>query len=124
MSGWIGVDLDGCLAVYGGWKGPDHIGEPVPAMLARVKQWLAEGKDVRIFTARVAATGHWVASSQAHDDADFATDQVKTIQDWTERHLGVRLPVTATKDYGMEALYDDRAVQIEFNTGRIIGRDL
>ena len=23
MSGWIGVDLDGTLAAYGGWMGPD-----------------------------------------------------------------------------------------------------
>ena len=53
MSGWIGVDLDGTLAEYGGWKGPDHIGPPVPKMLERVKSWIAEGRDVRIFTARV-----------------------------------------------------------------------
>ena len=32
--GWIGVDLD-------------------PAMVERVKRWLAEGRDVRILTARV-----------------------------------------------------------------------
>ena len=25
----ICVDLDGVLAQYGGWKGPDHIGEPM-----------------------------------------------------------------------------------------------
>lgn len=27
-------------------------GDPIPAMLERVKQWIAEGRDVRIFTAR------------------------------------------------------------------------
>src|SRR5690349_18780615 len=52
MSGWIGVDLDGTLAEYHGWKGVEHIGPPIPEMVARVKQWLAEGRDVRIFTAR------------------------------------------------------------------------
>lgn len=46
--GWIGVDLDGTLAHYDGWKGETHIGKPIPLMLARVKRWLAEGKEVRI----------------------------------------------------------------------------
>jgi hypothetical protein len=32
-GGWIGVDLDGTLAIYGGWTGPRSIGEPVPKML-------------------------------------------------------------------------------------------
>ena len=34
---WIGVDLDGTLARYDGWRGLDRIGEPVPVMLARVR---------------------------------------------------------------------------------------
>jgi len=50
---WIGVDLDGTLARYEGWKGADHIGAPVPAMLARVKEWRSNGIEVRIFTARI-----------------------------------------------------------------------
>lgn len=49
---WIGVDLDGTLAEYGSRNGANDIGNPVPKMLARVKKWLSEGKDVRIFTAR------------------------------------------------------------------------
>ena len=48
---WIGVDLDGTLAQYGGWKGPDTIGDPVPMMKERVMKWLNEGAEVRIFTA-------------------------------------------------------------------------
>lgn len=52
-KGWIGVDLDGTLAVYNGWVAPTHIGEPVVPMLERVKAWLAEGREVRIMTARV-----------------------------------------------------------------------
>ena len=51
--GWIGVDLDGTLAEYNGWQGPANIGAPIPAMVERVKAWLEEGRDVRIFTARV-----------------------------------------------------------------------
>ncbi len=52
MSGWIGVDLDGTLAHYDGWAGPESIGEPIPLMMARVREWLALGREVRIFTAR------------------------------------------------------------------------
>ena len=52
-GGWIGVDLDGTLARYDGWKGPEHIGEPLMPMVERVKAWLAEGREVRIMTARV-----------------------------------------------------------------------
>lgn len=57
QTGWIGVDLDGTLAHYDGGVGVDHIGPPVPAMLTRVKQWLAEGRAVKIFTARVHGHG-------------------------------------------------------------------
>lgn len=57
MNGWIGVDLDGTLAHYEGWKGVEHVGAPVPAMLQRVKDWIAKGVEVRIFTARVFGEG-------------------------------------------------------------------
>ena len=33
----IAVDLDGTLAKYEGFHGMEHIGEPVPGMLRRVK---------------------------------------------------------------------------------------
>jgi hypothetical protein len=115
-SGWIGVDLDGTLAVYNGWNG-GGIGDPVPAMADRVREWLAQGVDVRIFTARIASTGMVNGSGQA-DDAPFVAEQRRLIQDWTERHFGVRLPVTATKDFAMVELWDDRAVSVEANTGR------
>lgn len=117
MSGWIGVDLDGTLAEYHGWN-EGQIGAPVPRMLARVKLWLSEGKDVRIFTARVAATG-LISTIGNVDGVDFAEEQRKLIQEWTMKHLGVALPVTATKDFGLVELWDDRAVGIVFNTGVI-----
>ena len=104
MSGWIGVDLDGTLAHYGGWQGPDHIGAPIAPMVERVKDWLAAGKDVRIFTARVAF--------------DEAGEARTAIQAWCLRHIGTELPITNVKDYGMVELWDDRAVQIITNTGR------
>lgn len=98
------MDLDGTLAHYDGWRGPHHIGPPVPAMLARVKQWLDDDLvDVRIFTAR------------ANDP-----DQVPVVVEWCVQHIGVELVVTATKDFAMIALWDDRCVQVEPNTGKPI----
>ena len=117
-SGWIGVDLDGTLAHYAVFKGVDHIGLPVPKMAVKVRQMLADGEDVRIFTARV--DGGAVAL-QAGDNQGKHFENVERvteiIQDWTEFHFGVRLPVTNKKDYGMIELYDDRAIQIIPNTG-------
>ena len=100
MSSWVGVDLDGTLAIYGGWNGGE-IGEPIPAMASRVRNWLADGKDVRIFTARASVP-----------------ELIQAVQDWCEKHFGVRLPVTNVKDFAMGELWDDRAVQVEPNTGR------
>ena len=101
--GWIGVDLDGTLAHYDRWRGPEHIGKPIEAMVLRVRRWLAEGQPVKIFTARV---------------ADGDPEMIKRIQEWCELHIGIALPVTNVKDYGMIALWDDRAVQVILNTGK------
>lgn len=110
MKPWIGVDFDGTLAMYDGWKGPNHLGEPVPVMLKRVKQWLAEGKDVRIFTARISHDG----SVRRMLEASISKD---AIESWCEHYIGAILPITNVKDYGMVELWDDRAVQVIPNTG-------
>lgn len=119
MSGWIGVDLDGTLAVYDGWRSEEHIGEPVPSMAFRVRKWLADGRDVRIFTARVDGGEVAIAMGNVEGEKFRNVDRIRSIiQDWTEFHFGVRLPVTNKKDYGMVELWDDRAVQVEPNTGK------
>lgn len=113
MSGWVGVDLDGTLAEYGVWQGPGHIGKPIPKMVDRVKLWLAEGRDVRIFTARIYAPP---------DDAERQLDAANSliaIRRWCVEHLGRALPVTCQKDFGMVELWDDRAVAVETNTGEV-----
>lgn len=120
--GWIGVDLDGTLAVYPPPSGSiKQIGDPVPLMAERVRLWLAEGRDVRIFTARVGYCPMLFA--EVSDPQGLIAEQVQLIQDWTEKHFGVRLPVTATKDLAMAELWDDRAVQVEANTGRALRVD-
>jgi len=104
-GGWVGVDLDGTLAHYDRWRGPNHIGVPVRRMRRRVVDWLAEGKDVRIFTAR-------------------SEESYPAIRAWCLRQFGRELPITNQKDYGMVELWDDRAVQVVPNTGRRVdGRE-
>lgn len=118
---WIGVDLDGTLAYSDGCRGIHDIGEPIPAMADRVRQWLREGRDVRIMTARV--DGGAAAISMGHSIGEEFRDVdavVCAIQDWTEKHFGCRLPVTNQKDYAMLELWDDRARQVVPNTGEVI----
>jgi len=107
---WIGVDLDGTLAVEGEWRGIEHIGEPIPRMVERVKALIAEGHDVRIFTAR---------ASRLQSDEE-RTLAIRCVEAWCETHLGKRLPVTNEKDHRLKYFYDDRAIAVEFNTGNIL----
>lgn len=100
--GWVGIDLDGTLAEYHGWQGIYHIGAPIHRTVEHIKYLLLSGVDVRIFTARV----------------QEGPDAVAAIKAWCEEHLGVVLPVTNVKDFGMVYALDDRIVTVEFNTGR------
>ncbi len=103
-NGWIGVDLDGTLAQYDGWQGPDHIGEPIPAMAERVKEWLGQGIEVRIVTARATVV-----------------EQIQPVNAWCLKHFGRYFPVTFSKDFAMMELWDDRCVQVMPNTGMTVG---
>jgi hypothetical protein len=118
MNGWIGVDLDGTLAEYNGWVSEEHIGAPIGPMLTRVRQWIAEGKDVRIFTARV--DGGEVAIAMGNQAGERYRDVQRIrgfIENWCIAHVGCVLPITNKKDYGMIELWDDRCVQVVPNTG-------
>jgi hypothetical protein len=109
-SGWIGVDLDGTLANYEGWQGASHIGEPIKPMVDRVKRWLADGKTVKIFTARMHGHGMPLIGGGVED--------AKTpIEQWCLKHIGQVLEVTNFKDFGMIELWDDRCVQVVSNMG-------
>lgn len=92
---WIGVDFDGTLA-------HSVSGEPIPLMVERVRKWLRQDQDVRIFTARAAPNS---GMSCAEIDV-FCIAQ-----------FGKTLPITCVKDKYMAQLYDDRAIAIDKNTG-------
>jgi hypothetical protein len=91
---WIGVDLDGTLATYDKWRGVDHIGDPIPPMIQRVREWIAGGQCVKIFTARMHGHG-------TDDLAGGKVDVLTPIQKWCKEHIGEVLPVTNIKDFGM-----------------------
>ena len=97
---WIGVDLDGTLAKDDGWKGIEHIGEPIQPMVDKVKRWRKAGKNVKIFTARV--------------DEPKAEPYIRA---WlTGLGLG-DLEITNVKDRYMKELWDDRARRVKKNHG-------
>lgn len=102
---WIGVDLDGTLAYYDHWRGPLHIGRPIPLMVRRVQSLLAKGYTVKIFTARA---------------YDATEEELQVIRDWCVEHIGQALEITCIKDKGMIQIFDDRAVQVVTNTGKIV----
>jgi len=102
-KGWIGVDLDGTLAVYNGWKGIEYIGEPIQQMIDRVKEWIESGQQVKIFTAR------------ASDE-----NAIPYIKQWLKNNGLPELEITNIKDFGMIQLWDDRAIQVAQNTGKPI----
>lgn len=104
-SPWIGVDLDGTLARDLGSTRGDEIGSPIEPMLVRVQKWIAEGRTVKIFTAR--------ASSPR---------QVAAIKEWLASCGLPELEVTNVKDLHMIELWDDRCVQVTTNLGEPIGK--
>lgn len=133
-EGWIGFDLDGTLAKYDGWKGFDHIGDPIGPMVTLLKKLHAEGTKVKILTARVApkdvqearpnpyVENHWCITSP--DDMPWALKDKWTpceyIQDWCWRVFGFVPEITHEKDCFMLDLYDDRCHQVVPNTGEVV----
>lgn len=104
-NGYVSFDLDGTLAEYNTWIDEFHIGKPIKAMVDRATSYLNNGIEIRIFTARVSGLN---------------SEQIAThIQDWCEQQGLGRPKVVAHKDYKMVYCYDDRAKQVQPNTGLV-----
>lgn len=106
MKDVIAVDLDGTLAHHdpkAQYKASE-IGEPIKPMLDRVKRWIEEGHEVVIFTARVGEEGAY-----------------PHIQEWLRKHGIAGLTITNKKRGDMREFWDDRAVAVERNTGKVLG---
>jgi hypothetical protein len=102
---WIGVDLDGTLATFHRWRGLNHIGTPVPVMMTRVRYWLEEGYQVKIVTARASIK-----------------EGISPVKAWLEKHGLPDLEVVSGKDFDMIELWDDRAIQVLPNSGKVVLR--
>ncbi len=120
-GGWIGVDLDGTLAVVCDGMAATEIGAPVAPMVALVKQWIAAGEEVRIFTARVdgGKEADLAGYNNGHEYADVERIR-EAIQDWSELHIGHRLAVTNEKTCATKAIFDDKAFNVLKNLGLIV----
>ncbi len=104
---WVGVDLDGTLAYsLDDYSDPLKIGEPIPAMVRKVKALLLAGYTVKVMTARMA-------------DKEQAEAIGNVIGDWTENVVGQRLGATNEKTPGMLMQLDDKARQVVENTGEV-----
>lgn len=98
---WVGVDLDGTLVPSSAFKGIHQVGNPIPNMLARVKDWVEAGIIVKIMTARA-----------SHPDG------IPPVKKWLKKHGLPDLEVTNQKDFFMLELWDDRAIQVIEDTGK------
>ena len=106
---WVGVDLDGTLSRTdnpGHFSPPYPLGEPIPEMLLLVKSLLAAGVKVKIFSARACEPR-----------------SIPLVQSWAERHGLGRLEVTNQKDFDLIRFYDDRAIAMVPNEGRVATLD-
>lgn len=139
-KGWYGFDLDGTLAKYDKWEGIDNIGEPVKPMVDLMKRMHAEGKVVKILTARVAPRSNvetefnpYLTDKAVYDAVGRENEEkyadvyrkadwmaYEFIADWCIRNLGFLPEITHEKDSLMLELYDDRVKQVVPNEGLLV----
>ncbi len=127
---WIGIDLDGTLAIHPPGDG-EKIGAPVFVMVERMVRLLRADFRIKIMTARVAPPIEHTELLQTYADIQqwwhkalqqFLTDSKASEEERLDlMHRANFISITHSKDLGMLALYDDRAIQVEENTGQILG---
>lgn len=110
-SSVIAVDLDATLAYGMVPYDPKRIGPPVLPMVLKVQRWLKQGKKVVILTARL--------NSKVHTPVQLKYTR-RLIGAYTKRYVGQRLPSTAEKHPMMSQIYDDKAIQVIPNTGKVV----
>jgi hypothetical protein len=127
---WVGVDFDATLFEYHEWVKWDSFGKIIPVMRDRVLAYLESGTNVRIVTARIGLPQYihpysgpiynWQKNSVCKVSGEMFSDEMM-IRAMQAHMVDNGLPplwVQCFKDYNMIRLYDDRAVQVEPNTGR------
>ena len=96
----IGVDLDGTLAKYDGWKGISWIGEPIQPIVDAALNKEKEGYEIIILTAR------------AGDSRS-----IPIIKNWLRNHNLPDWRITDRKDSSMKEIWDDLAKTVKLNQG-------
>ena len=104
-----GLDFDGTVSFYEKWV-PGELGEPIPEMVRKVKEALADGVQIVIFTARV-------YPGESYERALEATQHVIQIAQWCQDVFGEVFPITCQKFPFFTKIIDDRAVQVLENSG-------
>ena len=106
------VDLNGTLAHHEKGApvftaaGEPLIGKPIKRMVDRVRRLMDQGTSVRILCAAVS------------EDTPRAEKLRSAVKDWTKKHLGRALPVTATVTPRCIGIWNDKARGVVRNTGK------
>ena len=104
MKKTICVDLDGVLATYNGWKGVDHIGEPLPGAVEFTRK-LSEFADVVIFTTRC---------NPEINKPEVAHLLVNRVRKWLDKHGFTYADIYASQGKPIaSAFIDDRAISCQ-----------
>lgn len=100
----IYIDFDGVIAKQeGGYK--REIGEPIIPMINKVNQWIKDGHNITIFTAR----------------ADYSDSFEKMdLEIFLAKHFGKILPITNKKSHNADLYIDDKAIRCIKNTGILL----
>lgn len=101
MRKCIAIDLDGTLSES---TTDGSIGNPIKAMVDRVKSWNQDGLEVVIFTARAGDTS-----------------EVRKIESWLKNHQLPALNITNVKDSGMVEIWDNLAIRVANDKGDVCG---
>jgi hypothetical protein len=114
----LAVDFDKTLAFYedGDFekRGPEYAGAPIEEMVSKVKQAIADGAEVFIYTARVNP------GDDSFVEALDATKSYLVIAEWCKKNLGQLLPITHEKSRRFSEFWDDRAKEVVPNHGVFI----
>jgi len=104
----IAVDLDGTLAAYDGWRGLEHIGEPLPGAVKAMWALYQAGCELVIYTCRCGNNGR----------GEFAGGVsvqrwAEVVADWLLQHdfPPMHLHVDGGKPFA-DVYVDDRALRV------------
>lgn len=117
----IALDFDSTLVEHES-GGDLTIGKPIKPMVEQVKQWVAKGYDITIFTARVSK---WFKSGEVRPESFKQKQRELICQFLVENELQCMFPVliTADKSPRFTHFVDDKAVKVIPNKGIIITTD-